>query len=64
MKDEGYLEYAQPNNGRTIQKIINNNAEVYTNERVVPHPRKLIVQFDCHINLEAPMVPTVQVVLE
>jgi len=52
MKDDGYPEYARPNNGRTIRKVINNDAEVYTNERVVPHPRELIVQFDCHINLE------------
>ena len=52
MKDDGYPEYARPDNGRTIQKVVNNNAEVYTNEQVVPHPRELIVEFDSHINLE------------
>ena len=52
MKDDGYPEYARPDNGRTIQKVINNNAEVYTNEQVIPHPRELIVEFNSHINLE------------
>ena len=52
MKEDGYPEYAWPNNGHTIQKVINNNAEVYTNEQVVPHPQELIVEFDSHINLE------------
>ena len=48
MKDDGYPEYARPNNGRTVEK----NDTTYTNEHVVPHPRELIVEFDCHINLE------------
>ena len=52
MKDDGYPEYAQPDNGHTIQKVVNKNAEVYTNEQVIPHPWELIVEFNSHINLE------------
>ena len=52
MKDDGYPEYTQPDNGCTIQKVVNNNAEVYTNEQVVSHSWELIVEFDSHINLK------------
>jgi hypothetical protein len=48
MKDDGYPEYARPDNGRTIQK----NDTIFTNKDVVPHPPELLVQFNCHINLE------------
>lgn len=48
MKEDGYPEYARPENHRTIQK----GETTFTNKDVVPHPRQLIVEFNCHINLE------------
>ena len=48
IKEDGYPDYARPDNGRTVQKQQN----VFDNQHVVPHPRELLVQFDCHINLE------------
>lgn len=48
MKEDGYPEYARPDNGRSIQKGQN----TFTNKDVVPHSKQLIVEFDCHINLE------------
>jgi hypothetical protein len=48
MKDNGYPEYARPDNGRTIQK----NNIIFTNKDLVPHPPELLVKFNCHINLE------------
>ena len=49
MKDDGYPEYARPNNGRTVEKA---NNVIFTNEHVVPHHPTLLVEFNCHINLE------------
>ena len=48
IKEDGYPDYARPENGRTVQKGQN----IFDNKHVVPHPRELLVQFDCHINLE------------
>ena len=48
IKEDGYPDYARPDNGRTIQK----GEDIFDNRHVVPHPRELVVQFDCHINLE------------
>jgi hypothetical protein len=48
LKDDSYPEYARPDNGRTIQK----NDTIFTNKDVVPHPPQLLVEFNCHINLE------------
>lgn len=48
LKDDGYPEYARPDNGRTIQK----NNTIFTNKDVIPHPPELLVEFNCHINLE------------
>jgi len=48
IKEDGYPDYAHPENGRTIQK----HQDVFDNRHVAPHPRELLVQFDCHINLE------------
>jgi Helitron helicase-like domain at N-terminus len=48
LKDDGYPDYARPDNARTIQK----NNDVFTNKDVVPHPPQLLVEFNCHINLE------------
>ena len=48
IKEDGYPDYARPENGRTVQK----RQDVFDNRHVVPHPRELLVQFDCHINLE------------
>jgi len=48
MKEDGYPEYARPDNGCTIQK----NDTVFTNKNVVPYPSQLLVEFNCHINLE------------
>ena len=48
IKEDGYPDYARPQNGRTIEK----NGIVFDNHYVVPHPQELLVKFDCHINLE------------
>jgi len=48
IKQDGYSDYACPENGRTIQK----HQDVFDNKHVVPHSRELLVQFDCHINLK------------
>ena len=48
IKEDGYPDYAWPDNGRTVQKQQN----VFDNQHVVLHPRELLVMFDCHINLE------------
>src|SRR5205807_835973 len=55
MKEDGYPEYARPDNGHTIEKPgtgANNTASIFTNKDVVPYPPELLVQFQCHINLE------------
>ena len=48
MNDDGYPEYARPDNGHTVQK----NEDSFTNQHVVPHNQKLLVQFQCHMNIE------------
>lgn len=48
IKEDGYPDYARPQNGRTIER----HGVVFDNRYVVPHPRELLVMFDCHINLE------------
>ena len=48
IKEDGYPDYACPENGRTIQK----SQDIFDNRHVVPHPRELVMQFDCYINLE------------
>ena len=48
IKEDGYPDYARPDNERIIQK----RQDVFDNKMVIPHPRELLVQFDCHINLE------------
>jgi hypothetical protein len=56
MNDDGYPEYARPDNGRTILKESGaagaRNVTTYTNRDVVPHCRELLVEFQCHINVE------------
>ena len=48
IKENGYPDYAHPQNNRTIQKC----QDVFDNRHIVPHPREILVKFDCHINLE------------
>ena len=48
IKKDGYPDYARLDNGKTVQKC----QDVFDNKVIVPHPRKLLVQFNCHINLE------------
>ena len=48
IKEDGYPDYAHPDNGRTVEKC----QDVFDNRHVVSHSRELLVQFDCHINLE------------
>ena len=48
IKEDGYPDYARPENGRTVQK----RQDIFDNRHVVSHSRELLVQFDCHINLE------------
>jgi hypothetical protein len=51
LKEDGYPEYARPDNGRTFQRP-GSDTTIFTNKDVVPHPRELLVKFNCHINLE------------
>jgi hypothetical protein len=51
LKEDGYPEYARPDNGRTFQRP-GPQPTTFTNQDVVPYPRELLVKFDCHINLE------------
>ena len=46
--EEGYCEYARPNNGRLIHK----NRKQLHNGFIVPHNPYLLVKYDCHINVE------------
>jgi hypothetical protein len=48
IKEDGYPEYSRPDNGRIFEK----REDIFNNKSVVPHPRELLVQFNCHINLE------------
>ena len=48
IKEDGYPDYACPDNGKTVQKC----QDVFDNKVMVPHPRELLVQFNCHINLK------------
>ena len=48
LKYDGYPEYARPDNGHTVYK----GDKTYNDTQVVLHPRELIVEFNCHINLE------------
>jgi len=52
MNEDGYPDYARPNNGRTIEKPQRAGTIIFTNADVVPHPPELLVEFNCHINLE------------
>jgi len=49
MKEDGYPEYARLNNGRTVEKA---NNIIFTNEHIVSHYPTLLMEFNCHINLE------------
>lgn len=48
MKKDGYLKYSRYDNGYTIQK----NDVIITNKDVVPRSLQLLVEFNCHNNLE------------
>ena len=48
IKEDSYPDYARPDNGRTVEK----HQDVFDNRHIVSHPRELLVQFDCHINLD------------
>lgn len=47
-KEDGYPDYKRSNNGHTIQK----GSDVFDNRHVVPHNPRLLVEFQCHINVE------------
>ena len=48
--DDGYPEYARPDNGRTCK---NARGHVFTNQDdVVPYNPHLSAEVDCHINVE------------
>jgi hypothetical protein len=47
--DDGYPEYARPNNGRTYT---NHRGYVLDNRHVVPHNPYLAAKYNCHINVE------------
>ena len=48
IKEDGYLDYAHPDNGKIVQKC----QDVFNNKVVVLHPRELLMQFNYHINLK------------
>ena len=46
--ENGYPDYARPNNGRTVEK----NGFAYDNRHVIPYHRYLSAKYNCHINVE------------
>ena len=50
LQQNGYPNYARPNNGRTFKKKKSNF--VYDNRWVIPHNRYLLLKYRCHINVE------------
>ena len=46
--DDGYPQYARPNNGRYFEK----NGHRYDNRSVVPYSPYLSAKYNCHINVE------------
>ena len=46
--DDGYPQYARPNNGRYFEK----NGHRYDNRDVVPYNPYLSAKYNCHINVE------------
>src|SRR5882762_160621 len=47
--EDGYPQYARPNNGRVF---VNRAGYTYTNRDVVPYNPYLSAKYDCHINVE------------
>ena len=47
--EDGYPQYARPNNGR---EFVGHAGYIYTNRDVVPHNPYLSAKYDCHINVE------------
>ena len=47
--EDGYPQYARPNNGRVF---VNRAGYTYTNRDVVPYNPYLSARYDCHINVE------------
>ena len=47
--DDGYPEYARPNNGQTYT---NRQGYVFDNRHVIPHNPYLSAKYGCHINVE------------
>lgn len=47
--EDGYPEYARPNNGRTYTNYRN---QVFDNRSVIPYCPYLSAKFNCHINVE------------
>jgi len=51
--DDGYPQYARPNNGCTFTKRLSqSHTHVFTNRNVVPYNPYLLAKYDCHINVE------------
>lgn len=50
--DRGYPLYRRRNNGRTVQKIYNGKRIYVDNRNIVPYNPTLLLEFDCHINVE------------
>jgi len=51
--EDGYPQYARPNNGRTFTKCLSqSHTHVFTNHDVVPYNPYLLAKYDCHINVE------------
>jgi len=51
--EDGYPQYARPNNGRTFTKRLSqSHTHVFTNHDVVPYNPYLLAKYDCHINVE------------
>ena len=48
LQQNGYPNYARPNNGRVIRK----GSNVFTNQDVVAHNRYVLLKYKCHCNVE------------
>jgi hypothetical protein len=52
MTENGYAQMARPDNGRKIERMVDGVSKELTNQHVVPYCPYLLLEFECHINVE------------
>ena len=54
MSENGYAQVAMPNNGhKVIKQVVGTDVGIeLTNQHVVPYCPYLLLEFECHINVE------------